>query len=303
MNVRIKKNIITADIEFCIVNVSSNDCKYVIAEYIPIGVGYIWQSNFKHYFGLDCIKRFASDLLETETRKNFKRNEKIIFNKEDKLYHETNNTCHLCSKTCIKKVKDHCHETGKYRGPACKMCNMRYKQQNIPVILHNGSGYDFKILYGELFIQNNDKKVDKIPLPAGKSNMFSIGCLKFLDSVDFLAMPLDQMAKIYHCKTKTLYPYEHFGLDDLDNLIGNLNIEDFKPSLYNNLPTQEEVDIFNKDNSHKTGKDLTIEYLQNDMEILDYCMNECVKLSMKEFSLNPLHYESLPGYSFDSWLM
>ena len=62
-------------------------------------------------------------------------------------------------------------------------------------------------------------------------------------------MPLDQMAKMYPCKTKTLYPYEHFGLDDYysgttkgskatyDNLTGNLNIEDFKSSLSNNIPT------------------------------------------------------------------
>ena len=122
------------------------------------------------------------------------------------------------------------------------------------------------IYYCDLFKQNNDKrKVDNIPLAAGKSKMFSI---------DFLAMPLDQMAKIYGCKTKTLYPYEYFGLDDYDNSIGNLNTEDFKSSLSNKLPTQEEVDNFNKDKSHKTGKDLTIEYLQNDVEILDYCMNE-----------------------------
>ena len=39
------------------------------------------------------------------------------------------------------------------------------------------------------------------------------------------------------------------------------------------------------------------------MEILDYCMNEYVKLSMKEFKLNPLHYVSLPGCNFDCWLM
>ena len=32
-------------------------------------------------------------------------------------------------------------------------------------------------------------------------------------------------------------------------------------------------------------------------------MNEYVKLSMKEFSLNPLHYVSLPVYNFDCWLM
>ena len=97
------------------------------------------------------------------------------------------------------------------------------------------------------------------------------------------------MTKIYGCKTKTLYPYEYFDLDSYQEVIGNLNIENFKSSLSNKLPTQEEVDNFNKDNSHKTGKNLTIEYLQNDVEILDYCMNEYVKLSMKEFGLNPLH--------------
>ena len=67
----------------------------------------------------------------------------MIYNKEDKLYHETNNTCHICGKTCINKVRDHSRETGIYRGPACKICNLRYKQQNfIAVKFHNGSGYN-----------------------------------------------------------------------------------------------------------------------------------------------------------------
>ena len=153
------KNIITADIECCFVEVATNDCKYVIAEHIPISVGYIWQGNFKYYFGLDCIKRFASDLLEKETENNFKRNKQMIFNEEDQLYLETNNTCHICSKTCFNKARDHCHETGKCRRPACRICNLRYKQQNfIPVIFHNGSGYDFNLLYSELFKQNKDKE-------------------------------------------------------------------------------------------------------------------------------------------------
>ena len=151
------------------------------------------------------------------------------------------------------------------------------------------------------------RRVDNIPLAAGKSKMFSIGCLKFLDSYNFLAMPPDQMAKIYGCKTKTLYPFEYFDLMSYSSratyqeVIGNLKREDFKSSLHNKLPTQE-VDNFNNENSHQTGKDLTIEYLQNDVEILDYCMNEYVKLSIKEFKLNALHYVSLPGYSFDCWL-
>ena len=37
------------------------------------------------------------------------------------------------------------------------------------------------------------------------------------------------------------------------------------------------------------------------MKILDYCLNEYVALSMKEFGLNPIHYVSLPGYSFECW--
>ena len=76
-------------------------------------MGYTWQGNFEYYFGLDCIKRFARDLSEIQTEKNIKHNETMLFNKEDKLYHEANNTCHICSKTCINKVRDHCHETGK----------------------------------------------------------------------------------------------------------------------------------------------------------------------------------------------
>ena len=41
------KNIITANIECCIVEVATSGCNYVIAEHIPISVGYIWQCNFK----------------------------------------------------------------------------------------------------------------------------------------------------------------------------------------------------------------------------------------------------------------
>ena len=64
----------------------------------------------------------------------------MVFNKEDKLYLGANNNYHICGKTCINKVRDHSHETGKYRGPACKIFNLRYKQQNfIPVIFQNYS--------------------------------------------------------------------------------------------------------------------------------------------------------------------
>ena len=43
-----------------------------------------------------------------------------------------------------KKVRDHCHYTGKFRGAAHSICNLRYKvPQEIPVNIHNGSKYDY----------------------------------------------------------------------------------------------------------------------------------------------------------------
>ena len=54
----------------------------------------------------------------------------------------------------IKKyhnVKDHCHYTGKYRGAAHDICNLRYKiPKEIPVVFHNGSTYDYKFIIKEL---------------------------------------------------------------------------------------------------------------------------------------------------------
>ena len=49
------------------------------------------------------------------------------------------------------KVRDHCHYTGKYRGAAHNVCNLRYKiPKEIPVVFHNGSTYDYHFIIKEL---------------------------------------------------------------------------------------------------------------------------------------------------------
>ena len=49
-----------------------------------------------------------------------------------------------------KKVKDHCHYTGKFRGAAHSICNLRYKvPNNIPIIIHNAS-YDTHFIFNQL---------------------------------------------------------------------------------------------------------------------------------------------------------
>ena len=49
------------------------------------------------------------------------------------------------------KVRDHCHYTGKYRGAALNICNLRYKiPKEIPVVFHNDSTYDYHFIIKEL---------------------------------------------------------------------------------------------------------------------------------------------------------
>ena len=49
------------------------------------------------------------------------------------------------------KVRDHCHYTGKFRGAAHNICNLRYKvPKEIPIVFHNGSTYDYHFVIKKL---------------------------------------------------------------------------------------------------------------------------------------------------------
>ena len=51
-----------------------------------------------------------------------------------------------------KKVKDHCHNTGKRRGPAHSICKLKYKvPKEIPIIIHNAT-YDTHFIINQLAI-------------------------------------------------------------------------------------------------------------------------------------------------------
>ena len=52
-------------------------------------------------------------------------------------------------KSIIKS--DHCHYTGKFRGTAHNICNLRYKAPKaIPISFHNGSAYDYHFIIKQL---------------------------------------------------------------------------------------------------------------------------------------------------------
>ena len=46
-----------------------------------------------------------------------------------------------------RKVSDDCHYTGKYRGAAHSICNLKFRVPNeITVVFDNGSNYDYHFI-------------------------------------------------------------------------------------------------------------------------------------------------------------
>ena len=65
---------------------------------------------------------------------------------ENEKHFWNENVCRFSEKEIISdKVRDHCHLTANYRGPAHSNCNINVTQKRsnfIPFRLHNFSNYD-----------------------------------------------------------------------------------------------------------------------------------------------------------------
>ena len=87
--------------------------------------------------------------------------------------------CHICKKVFGKakkhrKVRDHDHYTGKLRGAAHPICNLRYStQKDIPVFFHSGANYDFNLIIHEL-AKKLRSELQCIPLNGERFMSFSI---------------------------------------------------------------------------------------------------------------------------------
>ena len=82
-------------------------------------------------------------------------------NHEDKEDFDNINICLFCEKKLsTDKVRDHCHLTGKYRGPAQNICNINVKQKGsnfIPFAFHIFSNYDCQMFFKRLVDLKNTK--------------------------------------------------------------------------------------------------------------------------------------------------
>ena len=205
------------------------------------------------------------------------------------------------------KVRDHCHLTGNYRGPAHNVCNINVKQKDsnfIPFAFHNFSNYDCQMFFKRLVdLKKDNVKFEIIPKTNEEYITVKYGCIRFIDSYRFLSESLDKLVKNLdeddfkilkkefpdkrqYLNKKLAYPYQYFNsIDDYKKPVDNLKKEDFFSKLKNDYPddreierTKEIIKLFNI----KDGAELTKLYCKSDVILLADIFEKFVKVSTKE---------------------
>ena len=181
------------------------------------------KNKLNYYRGKDCMKKFCKDLKEHATRIiNYEKKKIIPLTKEEKINYNDQKVCYKCKKEFDTidttkssslerkknyKLRDHCHYTGKYRGAAQNICNLRYKvPKEIPVVFHNGSTYDYHFIIKELVkefegnfdcLGENTEKYITFSVPLKKKienkNIEITYKIKFIDSFRFMSSSLSKL--------------------------------------------------------------------------------------------------------------
>ena len=130
--------------------------------------------------------------------------------------------------------------------------------------------------------------------------------LNYMGENDFKNLKTGFLDKWKYLTNKLAYPYEFFNsVEDYQKSVNDLKKEDFFSKLKKDYPNDEEIErtmeiikLFNI----KNGEELTEIYLKSDVLLLACVFEKFVKLSVNEYSNNPLYCVSLPGYTWQCGL-
>ena len=205
----------------CINNPNESSSRYTINKHVPSGYSMFTHCSFDEsknkliYYRIDdCMNKFCKDLRERVTKIiNYEKKKMIPLTTEEKIYHNKQKICYICKKEFNNndkknyKVRDHCHYTGKYRGAAHNICNLRYKvPKEIPILFHNGCTYDYHFIIKELVKESegnfeclgeNTEKYITFSVPIKKKiedkNLEITYKIKFIDSYRFMSSSLSKL--------------------------------------------------------------------------------------------------------------
>ena len=267
----------------------------------------------------------------------------MIFTEEDKKQFNKASDCWICGEELGNdRVRDHCHFTGRYRGPAHNSCNLKYrKPKSVSVFFHNLSGYDSHLFIKKLGSPDKKENIDCIPNNEEKYISFSKtirtghytnkkGEVKdktfkivFKDSLKFMSsslgalvnnLPKDAFKNLLKyftpeqseiLKQKGFYPYEYMNTEE------KFNDTKLPPreAFYSKLSGRG---IKDKDYKHawnvwntfkmKTLKEYHELYNVTDVLLLADVFENFRDICLKIYGLDPVYYFTAPGLAWDACL-
>ena len=267
----------------------------------------------------------------------------MIFTEEDEKQFNNASDCWICGEALENgRVRDHCHFTGRYRGAAHNICNLKYRKPNsVPVFFHNLSGYDSHLFIKKLGSPDEKENIDCIPNNEEKYITFSknikVGHYKnkkgeikdktfkivFKDSLKFMSSSLGALVnnlpdnafknilkyftpeQANLLKQKGFYPYEYMNTEE------KFNDTKLPPreAFYSKLSGRG---IKEKDYKHawnvwdtfkmKTFKEYHELYNVSDVLLLADVFENFRDLCLKIYGLDPVYYFTAPGLAWDACL-
>ena len=294
----------------------------------------------------DVSRKFV-EMLEEDIKKIFQQfnfSKKMVISPQEQKDFLNAEFCWICQKKFKKdekKVRDHDHFTGKFRGAAHNKCNLQFKKpQFTPVIFHNLSGYD-----AHLFVKNlgvSEGNINCIPNNEEKYISFSKEIvvdsydkdgktfdvkheIRFLDSFKFMASSLaglvdnlarSGMEKFQNLKKefkenfelltqKGIYPYDYMNCLEKFSETQLPIKEDFYSKLNDCEITEKEYkhaqDIWEKFKIRNLGEYHDL-YLKTDVLLLADVFEEFRNICLENYNLDPAWYYTSPGLSWDALL-
>ena len=182
----------------------------------------------------DDVSKVFVEKLE-EVTKNiyeiFKEPRPMIFDEAAKKLHDSQDRCYACGekfnnkKEDYKKVRDHCHYTGKYRGALHSKCNLRLKRtRTIPVFAYNLTGYD-----SHLFVKRlADSPGDVGCIPRNEEKYITFSKRVLVDTIVKTVKRKGKEKEINIYSNLRFVDTVNFMQTSLEKLVGNMERSDFK---------------------------------------------------------------------------
>ena len=267
----------------------------------------------------------------------------IIFTEEDRKKFNKASDCWICGEELGNdRVRDHCHFTGRYRGPAHNSCNLKYrKPKSISVFFHNLSGYDSHLFIKKLRSPDKNENIDCIANNEEKYISFSKTIIAgqytnkkgevknktfkivFKDSLKFMSSSLEalvnnlpkdvfknllkyftpEQAEIL--KQKGFYPYEYMNTEEKFNDTKLPPREAFYSKLSGRgIKEKDYKHAWNVWNTFKmkTFKEYHELYNVTDVLLLADVFENFRDICLKIYGLDPVYYFTAPGLAWDACL-